>query len=89
VVKKQRLTNRDKPEAMKPHAGRFASGLHELVRSADESEDESLFGLLLSIEHKIRKEIRRDVRLGIEKLGAVKLVRHRRPTISKLSRYVE
>jgi hypothetical protein len=88
-VKKERLAKRDKSEAKRPLADRFAGVLQKLIRRADKSEDQSLFGLLLLIEQKICKHLRRDVQLGTKKLETVKLVHQRRPAISKLSRYVE
>lgn len=73
---------------MKPLANHVAAALHKVLH-VKQSEDKSLFAVLLSIEQKICKRVLRDVPLGIKKLEAVKLVHERRPAISKLSRYVE
>jgi hypothetical protein len=73
---------------MKPPANHVAAALHKVLH-VKQSEDKSLFAVLLSIEQKICKRVLRDVPLGIKKLEAVKLVHERRPAISKLSRYVE
>jgi hypothetical protein len=88
-MRKERSANRGKREAIKAPAGRFTGVLHVLIRRAGDNEDKSLFSLLWSIEQKIEKQVLRDVRLGIEKLEALKLIRQRRPAVSKLSRYVE
>jgi hypothetical protein len=74
---------------MKPPANHVAAALHKVLQHVKQSEDKSLFAVLLSIEQKICKRVLRDVPLGIKKLEAVKLVHERRPAISKLSRYVE
>jgi hypothetical protein len=46
----------------------------KLIPRANDSENKSLFGLLLLIEQKMCKHVRRDVEIGIKKLEALKLI---------------
>jgi hypothetical protein len=74
---------------MKASVVRRVAAIHKVIRRKSRSDGKSVFGLLLSIEQKIAKRVRRNEQLRVSTHEALKLVSQRSPAIFKLSRYVE
>ena len=74
---------------MKAPVDRRAAGVGKFIRRKSGSDGKSVFGLLLLIEQKIGKRVRRNEQHRVATHEALKLVSQRPPAIFKLSRYVE
>ena len=74
---------------MKAPVDRRAAGVGKFIRRESGSDGKSVFGLLLLIEQKIGKRVRRNEQLRVAIRDALKLIGQRRPGMFKLSRYVE
>jgi hypothetical protein len=74
---------------MKAPTGQHAAVLHKIIRLKNGSDGKSLFGLLISIEQKIAKRVRRNEQRRVAAHQALKPVSQRPRAILKLSRYVE
>ena len=74
---------------MKAPSDGLAGALDKLLVAKSGSEGKSVFDLLLSIEQKPGKRVRRVVPRRVETHEAFKLGNQRQRAIFKLSRYVE
>ena len=74
---------------MKAPIDRRAAAVGKFIRRKSGSDGKSVFGLLLLIEQKIGKRVRRNEQLRVAIRDALKLIGQRRPGMFKLSRYVE